>query len=547
MFVDVLYILAGFALLTFAADRLVVAASRISSVFGLSPVLIGAVVVGLGTSLPEMLVSGLAAAEPGGLDFALGNIVGSNVANLSLVLGTSALISPIIRQPRVIAREGSVMLIGSALFAYLVFDDQLTQSEGLILAIGLLVAMGLIIGWSTRDRSAMDAALSDLEDMVSSEVRPLREAAFAVVSLGLTLLGAELLVRGARSVAETLGVSDAIISLTLVAIGTSLPELATAIAAARREPERSRPRQRPWIKPVQRTRGGCGGGDNRSRCGRRILPRASDGDDGSHPPHRGHGVWHSTTRADPRLDTAGELPGPAGNPLSDTSLAGPSPADRSPMNGINSVATERQPDAGARRLFERQLGSLDLDRMFPRDPISEIALQATGIRDTVEDLLVSSRAQLVDPSVAKVPVDLTVQIAQVIEAGGRSMQRVITPDHPVEERIALGDPARVRQVIRNLLSNALTHGGREVLVKTRRRVGTLYVSVQDDGQGLSHADEARISHRVPHQSQTDVPSPSIGMGLAVSHELAHMMDGELTYRRENGRSVFEFALPSYSD
>lgn len=234
MFVDVLYILAGFALLTFAADRLVVAASRISSVFGLSPVLIGAVVVGLGTSLPEMLVSGLAAAEPGGLDFALGNIVGSNVANLSLVLGTSALISPIIRQPRVIAREGSVMLIGSALFAYLVFDDQLTQSEGLILAIGLLVAMGLIIGWSTRDRSVMDAALSDLEDMVSSEVRPLREAAFAVVSLGLTLLGAELLVRGARSVAETLGVSDAIISLTLVAIGTSLPELATAIAAARR-------------------------------------------------------------------------------------------------------------------------------------------------------------------------------------------------------------------------------------------------------------------------------------------------------------------------
>lgn len=234
MVTDILFVLAGFALLTFAADRLVLAAARISSVFGLSPVLIGAVVVGLGTSLPEMLVSGLAAAEPGGLDFALGNIVGSNVANLALVLGVSALISPIARQPKLIAREGVVMLVGSALLTYLVFDDRLTRNEGLILGAGLVTAMGLIVLWATRDRSRAADVESELEEMVTSGVRPLRETAFAVGSLGLTLLGAELLVRGARDLAETLGVSDAVISLTLVAIGTSLPELATAVAAARR-------------------------------------------------------------------------------------------------------------------------------------------------------------------------------------------------------------------------------------------------------------------------------------------------------------------------
>lgn len=233
MTVDVLYILAGFALLTFAADRLVVSAARISSKLGLSTVLVGALVVGFGTSLPEMLVSGLAAARPGGLDFALGNIVGSNIANLALVLGVSAVISPIVRQTRLISREGSVMLLGSALLAYMVFDDELSRGEGVVLAVGLVLTLGLIARWANQDKGErIDPELEELGDI---KVQTGRELGIAVVSLGLTLLGADLLVRGARSVAETIGVSDAVISLTLVAIGTSLPELATAIAAARRK------------------------------------------------------------------------------------------------------------------------------------------------------------------------------------------------------------------------------------------------------------------------------------------------------------------------
>jgi cation:H+ antiporter len=232
MVTDILFILAGFALLSFAADRLVVAAARLAAKFGLSTVLIGAVVVGLGTSLPEMLVSGLAAARPGGTDFALGNIVGSNVANLALVLGVSALISPIARQPRTITREGGLMLLGSVLLAGLAFDNTLSRAEGAILAVGLVGALAIIVHWS-RTGAVADLELTE-EIHDTSNINTGREALLAIVSLSLTLLGADLLVRGARAVAETIGISDAVISLTLVAIGTSLPELATAVAAARR-------------------------------------------------------------------------------------------------------------------------------------------------------------------------------------------------------------------------------------------------------------------------------------------------------------------------
>lgn len=231
---DIVFLLIGFALLTFAADRLVVAAARVSAKFGLSPILIGALIVGFGTSLPEMLVSGFAAAQPQGLDFALGNIVGSNVANLGLVLGVSAMMSPIHRQPRLILRQGSVMFAGSLILAVVAFDNGLSGPEGISMAVALAVALGLVVHWSSQDHDASLGAIDETDEYLADEFSTGREALAAVVSLSLTLLGAELLVRGARGVAESLGVSDAVISLTLVAIGTSLPELATAVAAARR-------------------------------------------------------------------------------------------------------------------------------------------------------------------------------------------------------------------------------------------------------------------------------------------------------------------------
>lgn len=223
-------VVAGLVLLTFAADRLVLAAARLSKRSGLSPVLIGAVVVGLGTSLPEMLVSGLAAAEPGGMDLALGNIVGSNVANIGLVLGLSVVMNPIVGQGKVLKREGGLMVVGMAALTWFAWDGDLTTAEGVFLGIGLLIALSLLVVWSRTG-----AADIDLDEIGSiAEIRPGIEALFGIGSLGVTLLGAQLLVTGAETVALDLGVSEAIIGLTLVAIGTSLPELATALAAARR-------------------------------------------------------------------------------------------------------------------------------------------------------------------------------------------------------------------------------------------------------------------------------------------------------------------------
>lgn len=226
----VLQVVGGLVLLTFAADRLVLSAARLSKRSGLSPVLIGAVVVGLGTSLPELLVSGLAAAEPDGMDLALGNIVGSNVANVGLVLGLSVVLSPIVGQGRVLRREGGLMLIGLVMLTALAWDGRLSLVDGVVLGVGLVVALGLMVVWSREGGADID-----LKEIGRDEdIRPAVESLFGIASLGVTLLGAQLLVTGAEEVALALGVSEALIGLTLVAVGTSLPELATALAAARR-------------------------------------------------------------------------------------------------------------------------------------------------------------------------------------------------------------------------------------------------------------------------------------------------------------------------
>lgn len=233
MTLDILRVLAGLALLTFAADRLVVSAARLSRLWGLSPILIGAVIVGLGTSLPEMLVSGIAAADPGGVDLALGNIVGSNIANLTLILGVTMLISPMGSQMRVIRREGMLTLGGSVLLTVLVWQGTLVRWNGILLLVLFAGVLYTLYRWSVADGGNQIAGEVD-EMLGEEEVSQGREIAFGIGSLALTLLGAQLLVDGATGVADTLGISGGLIGLTLVALGTSLPELATAVAAARR-------------------------------------------------------------------------------------------------------------------------------------------------------------------------------------------------------------------------------------------------------------------------------------------------------------------------
>ena len=232
MITHILVAAVGLALLAVGADRLVGAAGRLALRWGLSPIVVGAVVIGLGTSAPELFVSSLAAMRPGGLDLAVGSIVGSNIANLSLVLGASVLLSPMVAVDGGVKREGMAMLVGSALFVVLAWDDRLALLEGFVLVAALLISLALIIFWS----AGQDVAVQPEVETVLAEKRPgaFRDLITALISLGVMLVGGELLVDAASATAVALGVSEAVIGLTLVAIGTSLPELATVVAAARR-------------------------------------------------------------------------------------------------------------------------------------------------------------------------------------------------------------------------------------------------------------------------------------------------------------------------
>ncbi len=261
MLVDVAWVVVGMAVLIFGAERLVSAAERLAHYWGMSTVLIGAVVVGLGTSLPEMLISGLAAARPNGLDLATGNIVGSNIANLSLVLGVAILVAPLKNVTTDLRREWLAMLVGSFVLVVLAWNNALSRPNGVALAVAMAVALMLLVRWS-RDMHSIDGKTerdpsegggSAYSDEIASWLEKVkagssvglpglrirlslvlwREILMALISLVLTLWGADRLVDGATGIAERLDISGGLVGLTLVALGTSLPELATAVAAAR--------------------------------------------------------------------------------------------------------------------------------------------------------------------------------------------------------------------------------------------------------------------------------------------------------------------------
>ena len=230
--VSLFFLMAGFGLLILSADRFVLAASRVSAALGLSPILVGALVVGLGTSAPEMLVSAIAAAQ-GEIDLALGNVVGSNTANLTLVLGSAAMVTPIISRLQTIKREGAVMLLSMGVFTLLMWNLELNRMEAFGLLLGMIVAALLLIFWSRSDVRAGRAPVTDPE-AIEWRGQVGRESVLGLGMLTLTLIGADLLVRGATGLTDELGISSAFVGLVIVSVGTSLPELATALAAARR-------------------------------------------------------------------------------------------------------------------------------------------------------------------------------------------------------------------------------------------------------------------------------------------------------------------------
>ncbi|MCB1058032.1 MAG: calcium/sodium antiporter, partial [Acidobacteria bacterium] len=231
MVTDLLWVLAGLLLLLAGAELLVRGASALALRLGITPVVVGLTVVAFGTSSPELVVSVTAAlhGQPG---VALGNVVGSNICNLALILGLTALIRPVAVHTRVILLDMPLMIGVSLVTWGLLADGRLGRFDGLLLTIGVVVFTGFSVRQGRREASSIQ---QDFGESVGGAATRLPPSILAVVG-GLVVLtfGGRLLVDGAIGIARGAGVSEAVIGLTLVAVGTSLPELATSAVAALR-------------------------------------------------------------------------------------------------------------------------------------------------------------------------------------------------------------------------------------------------------------------------------------------------------------------------
>lgn len=228
----ILLVIGGLVLLAVAADRFVVSASRLARHWGMSPILVGAVVVGMGTSFPELLVS-----ITGGLDsfdLGIGNITGSNIANLTLVLGTAVLIAPIAGSRDIVRDEGLLTFGAMALFSALLWDGSLGTAEGIVLLVAMAGALVRLFQLEARKKKASGDGSDDVDELAAPDGNVWAEIGLAIATLAAMLLGADWLTDGALLVADLFGLSEGFVGNTLVAVGTSLPELAAAVAAARR-------------------------------------------------------------------------------------------------------------------------------------------------------------------------------------------------------------------------------------------------------------------------------------------------------------------------
>jgi len=225
-------IVGGLILLVWSADRLVEGSAATARHFGTPPLLIGMVIVGFGTSAPEMMVSTMAALQntPG---IALGNAYGSNITNIALILGVTALIGPIAVHSRVLKKELPMLIAVTALAAFQLRDGELSRLDAWVLLGVFAALMTWSIGQGLRQRA--DTLSGEMERELVIHAMPLARA-LSLVALGLVVLlvSSRLLVWGAVEIARDLGVSDLIIGLTIVALGTSLPELASSVAAIRK-------------------------------------------------------------------------------------------------------------------------------------------------------------------------------------------------------------------------------------------------------------------------------------------------------------------------
>lgn len=232
MFVDVLMIVAGIVILFFGGEWLVRGASLLATRFGIPPIVIGVTIVAIGTSTPELVVS-VKAALDGANDISLGNVVGSNIANVLLILGISAAIRAVTSVPSVTRIHAPIMIGVSLLLIAMMFDGTLSRMDAAVLLVGMLAYIGYTV-YEARQQG--DSVVAGDDGYVMPEGKGTGYLLLLIVAgLGLLMLGARLLVSGAVSLARDAGVTEAFIGLTIVAVGTSLPELTTSVIAAVRK------------------------------------------------------------------------------------------------------------------------------------------------------------------------------------------------------------------------------------------------------------------------------------------------------------------------
>jgi len=222
-------VLIGFIVLIWSADLFVAGAASIAKNMGMSPIIIGLTIVSLGTSAPEILVA-ITASLSGAGELAIGNAIGSNIANIALVLGVTVIVAPLMVQERCMKSEFPILLLATAVVGLLIIDLELSPRDGWLMLALLVLIIGQLVRKQFKDTELLVEAENEPEHPLPSG------RAWRSFLLGLILLiaSSKILVWGAVLAAQTLGISELVVGLTIVAIGTSLPELAATIASAMR-------------------------------------------------------------------------------------------------------------------------------------------------------------------------------------------------------------------------------------------------------------------------------------------------------------------------
>ncbi|GIU19316.1 MULTISPECIES: calcium/sodium antiporter [unclassified Shewanella] len=228
MLFNIFMLVAGLGALVWSADKFVYGAAAFARNLGLPPMLIGLTIVAMGSSAPEMFVAATASLE-GMTDTAIGNVLGSNIANITLILGITALLGAISVSSQTLKREIPLMLVATVIVGYFLHDGFLTRIEGISLLVLFIGLMGYLIwhGFLSKNR---DALAVDAENEIPADVPTAKAILWLVVGMVLLPLSADWMVQGAVGIAKAYHLSDLVIGLTIIAVGTSLPELAACVA-----------------------------------------------------------------------------------------------------------------------------------------------------------------------------------------------------------------------------------------------------------------------------------------------------------------------------